>query len=64
MSDPSVSPLSMAVDPYTRTLYWSDAKNNVVNVTNLKNKASIGVIFNEQQPKQLAIDPLKGCVCY
>lgn len=57
----TLSPNSMAIDPYTRYMYWSDAFNNLINVTTL-DKKEIGVIYQStvDKPTDLAINALRG----
>lgn len=51
----------MAIDPYSRHLFWSDNQNNFINVTTL-NKVAVGVIVQGPGviPRALAINPLNG----
>ena len=55
-------PYDIAIDPYSRRLYWSDQKNNVINVTRL-DLISVGVVVsseNNQQPRKIALAPKDG----
>uniref|UniRef100_T1J651 EGF-like domain-containing protein n=1 Tax=Strigamia maritima TaxID=126957 RepID=T1J651_STRMM len=62
-SGDTFQPFDIAIDPFTRTLYWSCAKNNVINVTRL-DMTSIGVIVGgvDQKPRSIVIHPMKGLI--
>lgn len=51
----------MAIDPYSRRLFWSDMDSNVINVTTLDGLA-IGIILSEKEYRlqTIAINPDKG----
>ena len=52
-------PVDIAIDPYSRHLYWSDSLHNVINVTRLDMQA-VGVIVDGQKPRSIALAPQKG----
>ncbi len=54
-------PVDIAIDPYSRHIYWSDSLNNVINVTRLDMQA-VGVIVDgpHQKPRSIALAPQKG----
>ncbi|XP_023239238.1 low-density lipoprotein receptor-related protein 6-like [Centruroides sculpturatus] len=58
-----IHPIDMAIEPYSRSLYWSCARHNVINVTKLNGKA-IGIIISgdDQKPRHIAIHPNKGLI--
>jgi low density lipoprotein receptor-related protein 5/6 len=58
-----VQPFDIAVDPYSRTLYWTDSQNNVVNVTRL-DMTPVGVVLqaNNFKPRSIALFPERGSV--
>lgn len=51
----------MALDPYGRRLYWTDAETNVINVTRLDG-TPIGVVVEGQQrhPRLITLFAEKG----
>lgn len=61
LSANNISPSSMAIDPYSRRLFWSDMDSNVINVTTLDGTA-IGIILreNEYRLQAITINPDKG----
>ena len=54
-------PYDIAVDPFSRHLYWSDSMHNVINVTKL-NMNAVGVVVkgSNQKPRSIALAPEKG----
>ena len=55
-------PYDIAIDPYSKKLYWSDQKNNVINVTRL-DQWPVGVVVSgegNQQPRKIALAPKYG----
>ena len=59
-------PFDMAVDPYTRLLYWTCANTNAINVTRLDNGSAVGVVVkvNGEKPRNIALHPERGYVKY
>ena len=59
----SFQPHSIAIDPYSRHIYWSDTVNNVINVTRLDMRG-VGVVVggSDQRPGAIALAPTKGYV--
>ena len=59
-------PFDVAVDPYARLLYWSDARHDVINVTRLDDDLwPVGVVVSSQprdaqQPRKIALAPRHG----
>ena len=55
------SPFDIAIDPYSRTLYWSDTRKDVINVTRLDGRG-VGVVVDGpgQKPYYIALAPTKG----
>ncbi|RWS07569.1 low-density lipoprotein receptor-related protein 6-like protein [Dinothrombium tinctorium] len=57
------APYDFVLDPYSRLLYWSCVKSNVINVTRLDG-FPVGPLFNNPQnddkPRSLALHPKKG----
>ncbi|KAK7490751.1 hypothetical protein BaRGS_00017980, partial [Batillaria attramentaria] len=55
-------PYDIAIDPYSRTLYWTCSVNNVVNVTRL-DMTPVGVVLqapNNFKPRSIALFPERG----
>lgn len=59
--DAVYKPYDMAIDPYARVMYWTDAKRNVINVTKLDG-TPLGVVIQEEKekPRSIVLNPLKG----
>lgn len=57
----SLHPYDMALDPYSRVIYWTCALHNVINVTRLDGRP-VGVVVSgdNQTPRSIALHPLKG----
>lgn len=56
-------PYDLAVDPYTRLLYWSCAAGDTINVTRLSNGSALGVVVRGsvgEKPRNIALHPEKG----
>ncbi|XP_075213889.1 low-density lipoprotein receptor-related protein 6 [Lycorma delicatula] len=56
-------PYDLAVDPYSRLLYWSCAISNTVNITRLENGSAIGMVVrggDGEKPRNIALHPEKG----
>ena len=55
------NPYDIAIDSFSRHLYWSDSMNNVINVTRLDMRA-VGVVIkgSHQKPRSIALAPEKG----
>lgn len=51
----------MAIDPYSRTMFWVDTQAHVINVTRLNGEA-VGVVYDDatDKPESLAISPEDG----
>lgn len=51
----------IAIDPYSRLLYWADADSGVINVTTLSQE-SVGLVVNDpqQKPRAIALAPSHG----
>ena len=59
-----IQPYDIAIDPYSRTLYWTCSMNNVVNVTRL-DMTPVGVVLqapNNFKPRSIALFPERGYV--
>lgn len=58
-----IHPFDMAIEPYSRSLYWSCAQNDVINVTKLNGKP-IGIIISaeDQKPRHIVIHQNKGLI--
>lgn len=56
-------PFDIAVDPYSRVLYWTCAKKNTINITHL-NGTPVGVIVEGDHyvPRYIVLNPLGGYV--
>nr|BAW33243.1 low density lipoprotein receptor-related protein 6 [Hemicentrotus pulcherrimus] len=54
-------PTDMAIDPYSRLLFWTCANQSTINVTRL-NGSAVGVVISDklQKPRLLALMPEKG----
>nr|CAB3263508.1 LRP5/6 low-density lipoprotein receptor-related protein 6 [Phallusia mammillata] len=65
-------PYDIAVDPYSRAMYWTDAANNTINLIKL-NGTVVGTVLTgpikpgvsgrssfEAMPRKLAVDPMRG----
>lgn len=54
-------PFDIAVDPYSRVLYWTCAKKNTINITGLDG-TPVGVIVEGDNivPRYIALNPLAG----
>ena len=57
----ALQPYDIAIDPFSRHLYWSDSTHNVINVTSL-NMVPVGVVVkgSNQKPRSIALAPEKG----
>lgn len=55
------NPVDMALDAIGRTMYWTCAKTNTINVTKLDNTSSIGVVVQGEgmMPRYLALHQTK-----
>lgn len=55
------SPFDIAIDPYSRLLYWSDTRADVINVTRLDGRG-VGVVVegSQQKPEYIALAPKQG----
>lgn len=65
-SSDNLHPYDLALDPFSRHLYWTDALNNVINVTRMDAPhESIGIVMkgSHQKPRSIALAPEKGYVC-
>ncbi|XP_054717262.1 low-density lipoprotein receptor-related protein 6-like [Uloborus diversus] len=63
VSNPSdnIHPYDIAIDPYSRSVYWSCAQHNTINVTTMKGKAVGNVIGDhDDRPRFIALHPNKG----
>ncbi|XP_076062572.1 low-density lipoprotein receptor-related protein 6 [Oratosquilla oratoria] len=61
-----IHPYDMAIEPYSRLLFWSCALSNIINVTRLDG-TEVGSIVGwdrQDQPRSLAIHPQKGLVFF
>ena len=60
----SLHPYDLAVEPYSRVLFWSCSRFNVINATRMDNQLSIGILVggpsSSDKPRNLAVHPLKG----
>ena len=59
-----IQPYDIAIDPYSRTLYWTCSMNNVVNVTRL-DMTPVGVVLQAPsnfKPRSIALFPERGYV--
>lgn len=58
-------PHDIAIDPYSRMLYWTDSQKNVINVTRLDG-TSVGVIISgrDQKPRNIVLAPELGLVFF
>ena len=56
-----IHPYDMALEPFTRNIYWTDATRNIINVTRVDG-SSVGVVINSehQKPRSIALHPYKG----
>lgn len=56
-------PFDIAVDPYSRVLYWTCAKKNTINITGLDG-SPVGVIVEGDHyvPRYIVLNPLGGYV--
>ncbi|XP_071498009.1 low-density lipoprotein receptor-related protein 6-like [Diadema antillarum] len=57
----SFEPMDMAIDPYSRLLFWTCANQSTINVTRLDG-TKVGVVISDrlQKPRLLALMPEKG----
>ena len=56
-------PYDLAVEAYSRHIYWTDTEHNVINVTRM-DMTAVGVVINgpHQKPRSIALAPEKGYV--
>ncbi|KAG7162923.1 Low-density lipoprotein receptor-related protein 6-like 3 [Homarus americanus] len=61
-----IYPYDIVVDPFTRVLFWSCARNNIINVTKLDGTEVGGIIGHEgeDQPRSLAVHPVLGLLFF
>lgn len=54
-------PYDIAIDPFSRYIYWTCAENNVINVTHL-NTTAVGVVVEgkDEKPRSIVLHPEKG----
>lgn len=54
-------PFDIAVDPYSRVLYWTCSKKNTINITGLDG-SPVGVIVEGKNsvPRYIVLNPLGG----
>ena len=61
---PARNPYDIAIDPFGRYLYWTDDKENVINVTSLVGNKfpTVGTFISgkDQKPRKLALDSVNG----
>lgn len=53
----------LALDPFSRLLFWSCSETDTINVTRLTNNSFQGSIFRNidgEKPRNLALHPEKG----
>ncbi|XP_071041955.1 low-density lipoprotein receptor-related protein 1B [Parasteatoda tepidariorum] len=56
-----IQPFSIAVNPYTRTVFWSCSQHNTINITTLNGNLVGTVIGNvDNKPRFIALHPRKG----
>ncbi|XP_044734866.1 low-density lipoprotein receptor-related protein 6 [Chrysoperla carnea] len=56
-----LQPFDLALDPIGRLLFWSDEKDDLINVTRLNNGSAVGVVVkaNGVKPRHIAVHPTK-----
>nr|XP_045620165.1 low-density lipoprotein receptor-related protein 6-like [Procambarus clarkii] len=61
-----IYPYDIAVEPFTRVLFWSCARNNVINITKLDGTQVGGIIGHEgeDQPRSLAVHSVLGLLFF
>jgi len=59
--DIKLRPFDIAIDPYSRVLFYSCSENNAINFTHLDTKLGGPVISGGQnKPRFLAVNPWEG----
>ena len=55
------SPIDIALDPYGKQLYWTDAITSTIKITSLTTNV-VGTIVSSEggEPKSIALDPKRG----
>ena len=60
----SLHPYDLAVEPYSRVLFWSCSRFNAINATRIDNHLSVGILVGgpstSDKPRNLAVHPVKG----
>ncbi|KAK3101731.1 hypothetical protein FSP39_005917 [Pinctada imbricata] len=54
-------PFDLAIDPYSRTMYWTCSKKNSINITRLDG-TPVGVVIvgPKEKPRHIALNPVQG----
>lgn len=54
-------PFDIAIDPYSRTIYWTCTNQNVINITRL-DMTAVGVVVSgeNEKPRSIVLNPLNG----
>ena len=60
----SLHPYDLAVEPYSRVLFWSCSRFNAINATRIDNQLAVGILVGgpstSDKPRNLAVHPVKG----
>lgn len=64
----SLHPYDLAVEPYSRVLFWSCSRFNAINATRIDNQLAVGILVGGpstiDKPRNLAVHPLKGLLFF
>jgi len=55
------NPYDLAIDPYARTVYWTDTVHKVISVKRIDGE-DIGIVVDDVDARSLAIAPQEGYV--
>ena len=57
-----IRPYDLAIDPYSRVLFYSCSQNNVINFTHIDSETRGTVVKGNHKPRYIALNPEKGQV--
>ncbi|XP_066268020.1 low-density lipoprotein receptor-related protein 6-like isoform X1 [Branchiostoma lanceolatum] len=54
------NPYDMAIDEYSRHIYWTCSQTNTINVTRISDLTPVGAVISGGQPRAIVVDPTRG----
>ncbi|CAH1258892.1 LRP6 [Branchiostoma lanceolatum] len=60
--DSLFQPIDMAIDEFSRHIYWTCAQTNTINVTRISDLSPVGVVIagDKERPRSIVLDPKRG----